>query len=209
VALSAGLEVCSGQRILIMDAHLPDPLELLPDMLRAMDAGADVVYGQRTQRHGESAFKRITASLFYRLLESLVDIKIPVDTGDFRLMSRRSLEVLKAMPEKHRFVRDMVSWIGFNQVPLPYERQERFAGNTKYPLSKMIRFAVDAITSFSVTPLRLASIMGRSRSGFNIWANGEGSRRSIGKLGVTRNPDISDRFPTAPHADPHSGNNTG
>jgi polyisoprenyl-phosphate glycosyltransferase len=160
LALSAGLEVCSGQRILIMDADLQDPPELLPDMLHAMDAGADVVYGQRTQRHGETAFKRITASLFYRLLESLVDIKIPVDTGDFRLMSRRSLEVFKAMPEKHRFVRGMVSWIGFKQVPLPYERQERFAGDTKYPLSKMIRFAIDAITSFSVTPLRLASFMG-------------------------------------------------
>lgn len=160
LALSAGLEVCSGQRILIMDADLQDPPELLPDMLRAMDAGADVVYGQRTQRHGETAFKRLTAALFYRLLDSLVDIKIPVDTGDFRLISRRSLEVLKAMPEKHRFVRGMVSWIGFNQVPLPYERQERFAGKTKYPLSKMVRFAVDAITSFSVTPLRLASLMG-------------------------------------------------
>jgi dolichol-phosphate mannosyltransferase len=143
-----------------MDADLQDPPELLPEMLHVMDQGADVVYGQRTQRHGETAFKRITASLFYRLLESLVDIKIPVDTGDFRLMSRRSLEVLKAMPEKHRFVRGMVSWIGFNQVPLPYERQERFSGETKYPLSKMIRFAIDAITSFSVTPLRLASIMG-------------------------------------------------
>ena len=160
LALSAGLSVCLGQRILIMDADLQDPPELLPDMLRTMDAGADVVYGQRTRRHGETAFKRLTASLFYRLLESLVDIKIPVDTGDFRLMSRRSLEVLNSMPEKHRFVRGMVSWIGFNQVPLPYERQERFTGDTKYPFSKMLRFAIDAITSFSVTPLRLASLMG-------------------------------------------------
>jgi dolichol-phosphate mannosyltransferase len=130
-------------------------------MMRLMDeVGADVVYGQRGERRGESSFKRLTAHLFYRLLNSLVDVKIPVDTGDFRLMSRRTLNELNRMPEQHRFIRGMVSWIGFKQVPLSYERQERFAGETKYPFRKMLRFAVDAISGFSIVPLRLATYMG-------------------------------------------------
>ncbi|HUI61521.1 MAG TPA: glycosyltransferase family 2 protein [Steroidobacteraceae bacterium] len=160
LALSAGLTVARGERILIIDADLQDPPELLPQMLRLMDEGADVVFGQRTVRHGESATKRATAALFYRLLNRLTDVRIPVDTGDFRLMSRRALDVLNAMPEQHRFIRGMVSWIGFRQVALPYERHERFAGETKYPFSKMLRLAIDAVTSFSTRPLRVASFFG-------------------------------------------------
>jgi glycosyltransferase involved in cell wall biosynthesis len=161
LALSAGLHVCRGERILIIDADLQDPPELLGDMMKLMDNGkADVVYGQRRERRGEFAFKKLCAFLFYRLLNSLVDIKIPVDTGDFRLMSRRALDELKRMPEQHRFIRGMVSWVGFRQLPLDYDRHERFAGETKYPFGKMLRFAIDAISGFSIAPLRLATYLG-------------------------------------------------
>ncbi len=160
LALTAGLSVCNGGRILVLDADLQDPPELLPQMMRMMDEGADVVYGQRAARLGETRFKRWSAAAFYRILNGLVDIRIPTDTGDFRLMSRRVLDRLNDMPEQYRFVRGMVSWLGFRQVPIVYERQERYAGTTKYPLRKMLRFAVDAITSFSVRPLRIASALG-------------------------------------------------
>jgi len=157
LALSAGLQVCSGDRILIIDADLQDPPELLPKMMKLMDAGADVVYGQRASRSGETAFKKATATAFYKFLNCMVDVNIPRETGDFRLMSRRTLDILNSMPENHRFIRGMVSWIGLRQEPLRYERQARFAGETNYPLAKMLRLAVDAITGFSTTPLRLAS----------------------------------------------------
>jgi dolichol-phosphate mannosyltransferase len=161
LALSAGLQVCRGQRILIIDADLQDPPELLGDMIEVMDREkADVVYGQRRERRGETWFKRFSALLFYRLLNRLMDIKIPVDTGDFRLMSRRTLDELNRMPEQHRFIRGMVSWIGFRQVPLFYERQERFGGETKYPFARMLRFAIDAISGFSIIPLRVATYLG-------------------------------------------------
>ncbi len=160
LALSAGLSVCQGQRILIMDADLQDPPELLPQMMALMDRGADVVFGQREKREGETWMKRACAVAFYRLLDHIVDVQIPVDTGDFRLMSRRALDILNRMPERHRFIRGMVSWIGLNQVPLKYVRHARFAGETKYPLRKMILFALDAITAFSVVPLRIASHLG-------------------------------------------------
>lgn len=161
LALSAGLQVCRGERILVVDADLQDPPELLADMMKLMDdEKADVVYGQRCERRGESTFKRLSAHLFYRLLNSVVDVKIPVDTGDFRLMSRRMLDELNRMPEQHRFIRGMVSWIGFRQVPIKYERHERFAGVTKYPLKKMLRFAFDAVSGFSIAPLRLATYLG-------------------------------------------------
>ena len=160
LALSAGLALCRGRRVLILDADLQDPPELLPEMLRLMDAGADVVYGRRRKRAGDSASKRLTAALFYRLIGALTDVPIPRDTGDFRLMSRRALDALLAMPERHRFIRGMVSWIGFRQVALDYDRQARFAGTTKYPLRKMLRFALDAITAFSIKPLALASWVG-------------------------------------------------
>jgi glycosyltransferase involved in cell wall biosynthesis len=160
LALSAGLSVCRGQRVFILDADLQDPPELLPKMMARMDDGCDVVYGQRIKREGETVFKKATAFLFYRLLNRMVDVEIPKDTGDFRLLSRRALDVLNSMPEQHRFIRGMVSWVGFRQDALPYERAARFAGETKYPLSKMIRFAVDAITSFSIKPLRIATVLG-------------------------------------------------
>ena len=126
--------------------------------------GADVVYGLRRSRVGESAFKRATAHGFYRLLASATDVDIPLDTGDFRLMTRRALNVLLAMPEQARFIRGMVAWIGFKQVPLPYDRDERFAGTSKYPIGKMVRFALDALTSFSSAPLMLASHAGLALS---------------------------------------------
>ena len=160
IALTAGLEAARGARILIIDADLQDPPELLAEMMAAMDDGADVVYGQRRKREGETLFKSWTAAIFYRLLRRLVDIEIPLDAGDFRLMSRRALDVLNSMPEQFRFIRGMVSWIGLKQVPLLYDRAARFAGETGYPLSKMIRFACDAITGFSIMPLRIASYLG-------------------------------------------------
>ena len=161
LALTAGLDLCSGERILIIDADLQDPPELLPDMIAAMRAeDADVVYGVRRSRSGETAFKRATAHGFYRLLSRATEVDIPVDAGDFRLMSRRALDALLAMPEQARFIRGMVAWIGFKQVPFAYDRQERFAGSTKYPLKKMMRFALDALTGFSSAPLKLASHAG-------------------------------------------------
>lgn len=161
IALTAGLQACRGERILIIDADLQDPPELLPQMLAVMDAdGAEIVYGQRRKREGETLFKSWTATLFYRLLRHLVDVDIPLDTGDFRLMTRRALDILNAMPEQFRFIRGMVSWMGLKQVPLVYDRDARFAGTTGYSVSKMVRFALDAITGFSIVPLRIASYLG-------------------------------------------------
>jgi len=160
IALSAGLMIARGRRILVIDADLQDPPELLPQMMERMDAGVDVVFGQRRSRAGESAFKKLSATIFYRVLDRLIEIKIPLDTGDFRLISRRALDVLNSMPEQHRFIRGMVSWIGLRQEPIHYERSARFAGQTNYPLAKMVRLAFDAITSFSTQPLRIASYLG-------------------------------------------------
>jgi glycosyltransferase involved in cell wall biosynthesis len=160
LALTAGLSVATGERVLIIDADLQDPPELLGPMMALMDQGADVVYGQRESRRGERWSKRASASLFYRLIGFLTDTDIPRDTGDFRLMSRRALDIFLAMPEQHRFVRGMVSWIGLRQVPLRYTRAERHAGETKYPFRRMVHLAFDAITGFSVRPLRIASYLG-------------------------------------------------
>src|SRR5438067_3314726 len=165
LALTAGLDLCGGDHVLIIDADLQDPPELLPAMLQALrESGADVVYGVRRSRAGETAFKRATAHGFYRLLSRATEVDIPLDAGDFRLMSRRALDALLAMPEQARFIRGMVAWIGFKQVPLAYDREERFAGATKYPLKKMMRFAFDAITGFSSAPLKLASHAGLALS---------------------------------------------
>jgi polyisoprenyl-phosphate glycosyltransferase len=165
LALTAGLDLCSGNHVLIIDADLQDPPELLPAMLDTMRSShADVVCGVRKSRRGDTAFKRATAHGFYRLLSRATEVEIPVDTGDFRLMSRRALDALLAMPEQARFIRGMVAWIGFKQVPLPYDREERFAGETKYPLKKMLRFALDALTGFSSAPLKLASHAGLALS---------------------------------------------
>jgi dolichol-phosphate mannosyltransferase len=160
LAATAGLAVARGARILLIDSDLQDPPELISQMMALMDAGADVVYGKRTLREGESWFKTASAAAFYRLLSRLANVPIPEDTGDFRLMSRRVVDVLLAMPERERFIRGMVSWIGGRQVPLHYERKARFAGSTKYELARMLRFAADAITSFSIVPLRLAVWLG-------------------------------------------------
>ena len=160
LALSAGLETCRGEEIFILDADLQDPPELLPEMRSKLAEGFDVAFGQRVKRAGETYFKLVTASLFYRFLDKLSDVSIPRDTGDFRLMNRRVLNALVAMPERYRFVRGMVSWIGFRQTPVQYSRDERFAGETHYPLRKMIAFAIDAVTSFSTVPLRFASHIG-------------------------------------------------
>jgi polyisoprenyl-phosphate glycosyltransferase len=161
LALTAGLDLCAGERILIIDADLQDPPELLPQMIAEMETQqADVVYAVRRARAGETAFKRGTAKLFYRLLSRLAEIEIPLDTGDFRLMSRRALDALLSLPEQARFIRGMVAWVGFRQVPIGYDRAERHAGDTKYPLAKMMRFAIDAVTGFSTAPLRMASHIG-------------------------------------------------
>jgi dolichol-phosphate mannosyltransferase len=161
LALTAGLDLARGDLILIIDADLQDPPELLSEMVTTMRSEkADVVYGVRRSRAGETAFKRATAHGFYRLLARATDVDIPLDAGDFRLMTRRALDVLLAMPEQARFIRGMVAWIGFKQVPILYDRSERLAGETKYPFSKMFRFALDALTGFSSAPLKLASHAG-------------------------------------------------
>ena len=161
LALTAGLDLCSGAQILIIDADLQDPPELLGDMRAAMRAaGADVVYAVRGSRDGETIFKKATAAAFYRLLDRVTDTAIPLDTGDFRLMSRRALEAFLTMPEQARFIRGMVAWVGFKQIPFPYDRAERHAGETNYPLGKMVRLALDAVTGFSTAPLRFASHLG-------------------------------------------------
>ena len=161
LALTAGLDLCAGDRILIIDADLQDPPELLSQMIEEMDRQrADVVYAVRRGRAGETAFKRGTAKIFYRLLSKLAEIDIPLDTGDFRLMSRRALDALLSLPEQARFIRGMVAWIGFRQVPIAYDRAERHAGQTNYPLAKMMRLAIDAVTGFSTAPLRFASHIG-------------------------------------------------
>jgi polyisoprenyl-phosphate glycosyltransferase len=156
LALSTGLELCRGERILMIDADLQDPPELLGEMMATIDSGADIAFGQRTERLGETAFKRGTAAAFYRILDRMTDVDIPADTGDFRLVTRQVLEALKQLPESHRFVRGLFAWLGFRQIAVPYVRQVRFAGETKYPLRRMLRLAIDAITGFSTVPLRAA-----------------------------------------------------
>jgi len=160
LALSAGLLFARGERILIMDADLQDPPELLPDMLRKMDEGVDVVYAQRRSRPGDSLAKRLVCALFYRLLDKLADTRIPLATGDFRLISRRVCDLIVAMPERHRFIRGMVSWVGYRQEAILYDRDARFAGETKYPLRKLVALAVDGIISSSLKPLAYATLIG-------------------------------------------------
>jgi dolichol-phosphate mannosyltransferase len=140
--------------VLLIDADLQDPPELLPELMAAMDAGADVAYARRISRAGESRFKRMTAGLFYRLLRRLSKTDVPVDTGDFRLISRRVADILRQMPEPHRFLRGMVTWVGFRQVAVKYHRDSRFAGKTKYSVGGMVGLAIDAVTGFASAPLR-------------------------------------------------------
>jgi polyisoprenyl-phosphate glycosyltransferase len=160
VAITAGIEYADGDAVVVIDADLQDPPEIIAEFVAQWRAGYDVVYGVRSERNGETAFKLWTAKLFYRLIGRLSETKIPVDTGDFRLMGRRAVDALLAMPERDRFIRGMVSWLGFSQVPVPYRRAPRLAGKTKYPLLKMVRFAIDGIVSFSTVPLRLATYLG-------------------------------------------------
>ena len=159
LAVTAGLGLARGERVLIIDADLQDPPELLGQMMARLDDGCDVVYGRRRARASESAFKLATASLFYRILGRIAEVDIPRDTGDFRLMSRRIVERLNAMPERDRFLRGMIAWLGGRQEEIAYDRDPRYAGATGYTLSKMIRLAIDGLTSFSTAPLRLAGLL--------------------------------------------------
>ena len=160
LAATAGLDVSRGEAVVLMDGDLQDPPELIPEFLERWRAGYDVIYAVRRTRKGESAFKLGTARAFYRVMRRLTNVAIPMDAGDFRLMSRRVVEVLKRSRERHRFLRGMVSWAGFAQTALEYDRNERRSGATKYPLPKMLKLAVDGITSFSDVPLRFASYLG-------------------------------------------------
>ena len=160
IAVTAGLRQAAGQVVVIIDADLQDPPEVIPEMLDRWRAGVDIAYGVRTGRDGETVFKRWTASAYYRLLDRLTNISIPLDTGDFRLMDRAVVDAFLTMPERDRFVRGMVAWTGFRQEPVPYRRAARAAGETKYPIRKMVRLAMDGIVSFSIAPLRLATWLG-------------------------------------------------
>ena len=160
LAVTAGLAHVRGDRVLIIDSDLQDPPELLPEMMRLMDEGADNVYGQRLSRKGVPLWKKWCYKTYYRLLSALAGCEIPPDTGDFRLISRRVVDLVNEMPEHHRFLRGMISWLGFRQVAVQYHRDARFAGESGYTLAKLFKIAVDGITSFSIKPLRFASILG-------------------------------------------------
>lgn len=170
IAVTAGIEYASGEVVVLIDADLQDPPELIATFVDRWRQGYDVVYAIRRQRAGETWFKRMTASMFYRTMRKLTDIDIPLDTGDFRLMNRNVVDMLVSMKEKHRFIRGMVSWVGFKQIGVPYDRAERFAGESKYPFRKMLRFSIDGITSFSFKPLQLASQLGFICSGIGFLA---------------------------------------
>jgi glycosyltransferase involved in cell wall biosynthesis len=160
IAVTAGIDFSNGDIVVLIDADLQDPPELIHQMLEKAAEGYDVVYCIREKRLGESLLKKFLADLFYRILNKLSSVSIPLDTGDFRLMTRRAVDILKMMPEKDRFIRGMVSWIGFRQIGIKYQRSPRFAGQTKYPLGKMVKFALDGIISFSTKPLQLATGLG-------------------------------------------------
>lgn len=168
IAITAGMDYARGDAIIIIDADLQDPPEIMLQMIEKWREGYEVVYGKRVKRKGETWFKKTTAKMFYRTLRVLTNVDIPADTGDFRLIDRKVCDVLKGLKEKNRFVRGLVSWIGFKQTSVEFIREERFAGETKYPLKRMLRFAGDAITSFSYKPLRIASYIGFTISFFSF-----------------------------------------
>jgi dolichol-phosphate mannosyltransferase len=170
IAVTAGLDYSRGQAVIIMDADLQDPPEVIEDLIAEWREGYEVVYAIRTEREGETWFKKVTASLFYRLIYRITDVDIPLDAGDFRLMDRKVVDVLTQMRERHRFLRGMSVWVGFRQTGVPYRRAARFAGETKYPLRKMVKFASDAITSFSYFPLQVATYLGFTSAGLSILA---------------------------------------
>ncbi len=164
IAITAGMDYASGNAIVIIDADLQDPPELILEMIQKWKEGYDVVYAKRTARKGETFFKKQTASAFYRTLRAMTEIDIPIDTGDFRLIDRKVCDQMNNIHEKNRFVRGLVSWVGFKQTAVEYERDERFAGETKYPLKRMLKLSLDGITSFSYKPLKLANYLGASLS---------------------------------------------
>ena len=159
-AVTAGLKTVTGDAIVIIDADLQDPPELIPEMLKLWEQGNEVIYGKRKKRKGESVFKLLTAKMFYTMLNSLSDIEIPKDTGDFRLVDRKVVNTINSMPEHNKFLRGLFSWVGYNQYEYEYERQERFAGKTKYPLKKMFKLASDGIIGFSSKPLKMVGELG-------------------------------------------------
>jgi len=170
IAVTAGMDYAQGQAVILIDADLQDPPELIPELVANWRDGYEVVYAVRKQRQGESFFKRFTASAFYRLISRITEIDIPLDTGDFRLMDRRVVDVLNQMREHHRFLRGMSAWVGFSQVGVPYDRAARFAGETHYTLRKMLRLALTAVTGFSFFPLQLASYLGFFSAGLALLA---------------------------------------
>lgn len=159
-AVTAGLKEVTGQAVVIIDADLQDPPELIPDMLKKWEEGNEVIYGKRKTRKGESAFKLLTAKMFYNTLNALSDVEIPKDTGDFRLVDRKVVDTINSLPEHNKFLRGLFSWVGYKQYAYEYERQERFAGKTKYPLKKMIKLASDGIISFSSKPIKIVGALG-------------------------------------------------
>ena len=168
IAVTAGLDYSRGQAVVIIDADLQDPPEVILDLITKWREGFEVVYAIRSEREGEGWFKLITASLFYRMIVKITDVKIPLDAGDFRLLDRRVVNVLNQMRERHRFLRGMSAWVGFRQVGVPYKRAARLAGETKYPFRKMFRLAINAITGFSYFPLQLATYVGFFSAGISI-----------------------------------------
>jgi len=170
VAITAGWDYARGDAVVIMDADLQDPPEVIPDLIARWREGYEVVYAVRAEREGESWFKKATASLFYRLIYRITDVKIPLDSGDFRLLDRKVVEVLKTMRERHRFPRGMAAWVGFRQIGVAYKRAVRYSGETKYPFKKMFRLALNAITGFSYFPLQLATYFGFLSAGISIIA---------------------------------------
>jgi dolichol-phosphate mannosyltransferase len=170
IAVTAGVDYSRGEAVIIIDADLQDPPEVILTLIEKWREGYDVVYAVREERQGESWFKRSTASLFYRLITRITDVDIPLDTGDFRLMDKKVVGVMNQMREKHRFLRGMSAWVGFKQVGVRYKRQPRYAGETKYPFNKMVRLALNAITSFSYFPLQLATYLGFIAAGLSVLA---------------------------------------
>ena len=168
IAVTAGLDFCRGDAAVIIDADLQDPPEVILEMIEKWKEGNQVVYAVRVEREGESWFKKMTASLFYRIIFRITDIKIPLDTGDFRLLDRKVIDVMGKMRERHRFLRGMSSWVGFKQTGVQYKRSARFAGVTKYPFKKMLKLALTAITSFSYFPLQLATYIGFIAAGLAV-----------------------------------------
>jgi dolichol-phosphate mannosyltransferase len=170
IAVTAGLDHSRGDAVVIIDADLQDPPEVILDLIAKWKEGYEVVYAVRSKREGESWFKLFTAAAFYRVIQRITDVKIPMDTGDFRLLDHKVVQVMNGMREKHRFLRGMSVWVGFKQIGVEYERAERYAGETKYPLKKMLKLASDAITGFSYMPLRIATYLGLIAAGSGLLA---------------------------------------